>query len=457
MRSKRNVVNGDSYLKIPAGFSIGAASSAFQVEGGWNASDKSMSNLDHIYRAGSKMVADTSCNSYYHWEEDVELMAEIKLQHYRFSLSWPRILPTASPENISEDGVKYYNNVIDALSSKGITPFVTIYHWDHPYILESFGGWANESMIDYFVDYARVVFREFGSKVRFWSTVNEPTEYSVIVGSSGANELVYSCVHNMLKAHAKVYHMYNEEFRKTQNGQIGIVAVSHYFYPSMQNDTEIARIAYEFHGGWTINPIFSKDGDYPAVMKQYVKTLPKFSSEWIDLIRGSSDYLGLNYYASYLSRRNPNKTSAKPAINFRNRHWPRAVNGWQSVHAKGFGDLLRFIKETYDNPPVYILENGIATDKSLYDLQREEYLYDHMKEMLLAINRDGCNVKAYTVWSLLDNFEWLQGYKFPYGLVSVDFNHPNRTRTLKWSALWLANTTTRGELVDKTSFDSYLL
>ncbi|XP_011297532.1 myrosinase 1-like [Fopius arisanus] len=460
----RLVKNENANLKIPDEFSIGAATSAFQVEGGWTGTDRGMSNLDNMTLANSiGYDARIASDSYHKWKEDVQLMKTIGLHYYRFSLSWSRILPTGLSKRISQDGVTYYNNLIEELMSKGIEPYVTIYHWDHPAVFESFGGWLNETMVDYFVDYAQVAFREFGSRVKFWSTVNEPNEYCKMIYSKPRD--VCLCVHNMLKAHARVYHLYKHDFYSTQRGKIGIVFVTHYYYSSVKNDALSPRLMYEYDGGWIANPIFSKDGDYPAMMKKAEEErmeweklssprLPEFSQYWIDLLRGSWDYLGLNHYSSYLVSKNSNDHSYYEE---KNPDWPVASNQWQNVVPQGFGDLLRFIKETYDNPPVYVLENGVSSFTGLNDMERIRYLHDYMKEMLLAIHRDGCNVKGYTIWSLLDNFEWGVGYSHRYGLVEVDFNHENRTRTPRLSSQWLQKVIAKRELISPEDFKPFSL
>ena len=229
-------------------------------------------------------------------------------------------MPNGVANNVSEDGIRYYNDLIDELRAKGLEPFVTIYHFDHPQIFEKMGGWANELMIDWFADYARVVFRELGPKIKFFSTINEPVEINTIPSKSilystilALLEIVYFhnflpivfnrsqyeqylSVHNILKAHAKVYHIYDKEFRPIQNGKIGMVQHCLYFYGANASDTLTPDIAFQYECGWVAHPIYSRDGDYPKVMRDRIdensriqgwprSKLPKFTEEEIEYIK----------------------------------------------------------------------------------------------------------------------------------------------------------------------------
>ncbi|XP_063993314.1 myrosinase 1-like [Diachasmimorpha longicaudata] len=475
------------YMKLPPGFTIGSASSAYQVEGGWNASDKGESVWDWFTHEKNELILDRSngdiaCDTYHKYKEDVAIMKDIGLKHYRFSLSWTRILPKGHSHYISKTGLQYYHNLIDELLKNEIEPMVTIYHWDHPEFMGRYGSWTNSLMVDWFADYARVVFKELGPKVKFWITVNEPNNYCE--QSSGGKRQApgmdlpfsgsYLCLHNLLKAHARAYHIYDEEFRPSQKGQIGIVMPCRHNFPETEADSEAAKIAFEFDCGWSAHPIFSKEGDYPEVMKKRIRRnseleglpfsrLPKFTRYWIDMIRGSSDYFGLNHYTSKMVKALPRKKGS-PYVQdsgvrvFLNDSWEISPTDWLAVVPEGLGGVLRDIKEAYDNPPVYVLENGVSSYATINDYNRIEFLYGYMKSMLEAINRDGCNVKVYTVWSLLDNFEWDRGYSERFGLLQVDFNDPNRTRTPRLSTRWLKEVIAKRELIpfDKTDLKKQL-
>ncbi|XP_063990557.1 myrosinase 1-like [Diachasmimorpha longicaudata] len=466
----------EDYLKFPPGFSIGSASSAYQVEGAWNVSGKTPSVWDWFTHKKDSTVmdqatGDIACDSYHKYKEDIAMMKDIGFRHYRFSLSWTRILPTGFPDKISQEGLQYYKDLIDEVRRQGMEPFVTIYHWDHPEFMNRLGSWTNELMVEYYAEYARIVFRELGSRVKVWATLNEPEQncrlgFAKDVHAPGINLPYfgeYLCLHNYLKAHARAYQIYNEEFRAEQGGQVGIVHLCEHFFPQPSHDLETSRIGFECGCGWATHPIFSKEGNYPQVMRERVNgnskleglpfsRLPKFSPDWIKRIRGSSDFLGINVYTAREVRAMPREKNGIWPNDFGteliiNETWP--VNtAWLRVIPQALGEILRRIRDVYDNPPVYIMENGATSAKGVNDYNRIEYLHDYMKEMLLAINRDGCNVKGYTIWSFLDSFEWSEGYTDLFGLVEVDFTDPNRKRTPRLSTKWLKKIMQKGRLIN---------
>ncbi|XP_058794909.1 myrosinase 1-like [Phymastichus coffea] len=451
---------------FPDGFLIGTASSSYQVEGAWNESGKSENLWDYLVHHSSEKILDRSngdvaCDSYHKYKEDIKLMSDIGINHYRFSLSWSRILPTGYTDYINKDGIQYYHNILDELEKYGIKPFITLYHWDHPQSLERLGGWTNEIMADLFADYALLVFKEFAARVKFFSTINEPyifckagyrtVDFAPSLNLSSWGE--YLCMHNMLKGHALAYHIYDKEFRKQYGGKIGIITPCFHYYSKNNNDLESSEVAFEFQCGWGANPIFSKNGDYPELMKRKLalksklegrrkSKLPSFSKEWIQYIKGSSDYFGLTHYTTYLVEPLLNNSNTQvqddaDLIYSIDDQWLSAQSPWLKIVPRGLADILRKIKDKYDNPPVYILENGVSDANTINDTMRIFYLHAYMNEMLTAMKRDKCNVKVYTVWSFLDSFEWNRGYVDKFGLVSVNFNDPNRTRTPKKSAMWL--------------------
>ncbi|XP_044013867.1 myrosinase 1-like [Aphidius gifuensis] len=459
-------ISGESNLKFPEEFKIGVGGSAYQTEGAWNIDGKSPSNWDVFSHNKNNSIVDgengdVATDSYHKYKEDIKILKDTGFQFYRLSLSWSRILPAGVDNITNNKGIQHYKNVLDELHKNGIEPFVTIYHWDHPDVLDQTGGWLNETIVDHFVNYAKIVFQEFGSRVKFWTTINEPIAYCYWGYGKGAFPIgkeepslskAYRCGYNMLQAHAKVYHLYNDTFR-INNSQIGIVNSCWNFYSIDKNDTESSDIAFQYNCGWLSHPIFTENGDYPDVMIKRINEnsqleglstsrLPILTPQLIQEIKNTADYFGLNYYTSRIS-----ESIKKSSVNgwfedsgikiSENKSWPVDSASWLQIVPKGLGDLLRKIKNEYNNPPIYILGNGLATDLSHNDTSRINYLYSHMEETLLAINRDGCNIKGYTVWSLLDNFEWLDGYTKSYGIVHVDHQNLNRPRSPRLSVTWL--------------------
>ncbi|XP_043267847.1 myrosinase 1-like isoform X2 [Venturia canescens] len=460
---KHDVAN---YLRFPEGFVIGASTAAHQIEGSWNATGKGISIWDHYTHADSSRImnhdnADIACDSYNKYKQDIQLLKELGFDAYRFSISWTRILPTGFSNTVNRPGIEHYKNLIDELLANGIEPIVTMLHWDHPQSMEDLGGWTNEKMIDWFVDYARILFQELGPKVKKWVTMNEPEAHCVkgySLGDHAPGKKVhgiaeYLCTHNALKAHASVYRLYQNQFKSLQNGIIGLSFNMMNYYPKNPNvDQTAADTAFTFGNGWMFHPIFSATGDYPEIIKKLVaensarqgfqrSRLPEFTTEWVNKIRGSADFLGLNHYTSWLVE--SGATGSVPSFlhdrgisRSPDPAWEKASSTWLNVVPEGFGDLLRKIASDYGNPVIYVLENGVSDRGETLDLFRIRYYHDYVKSMLIAMNRDHVNVKGYFVWSLLDNFEWDMGYSECFGIVKVNFTDPERQRTPKESALW---------------------
>ncbi|XP_046748528.1 myrosinase 1-like isoform X1 [Diprion similis] len=450
-------------LTFPSGFRVGTASASYQVEGAWNVSDKGENVWDHWTHNHPELITDgrngdVACNSYYKYKEDVALIKQIGFDYYRFSVSWSRVLPTGFANVISEDGLQYYKNLTAELVANGIEPVVTIYHWDHPQVIEDMGGWTNELIVDWFVDYARILFEALGDSVKRWITINEPDTFceSGYEGTTKAPGKVisgigkYLCGHNVLKAHAKTYRLYDEEFRESQQGEVSIVLALSSFIATNSSDTESVETAFQFNCGWMAHPLYF--GDYPEIMKTRValvseyqgyprSRLPEFSDEWIAIINGTNDYFGVNHYSANLVYPDPAEelgvyridSGVIRTIDF---SWPATASNWFYVYPPGFGVLLRWIRDEYNNPPVWITENGYSDSGQLDDYDRISYYYDYIREMLIALKRDGCNVEAYTVWSILDNFEWHAGYTERFGITHVEFDDADTNRTAKLSQNW---------------------
>ena len=296
----------DEYLKFPPNFLFGAATAAYQIEGAWNVSDKGESTWDRFVHDGRSRVynnetGDVAANSYYQYKEDVAILKMLGFNSYRFSVSWPRILPTGFSNNISKDGVQYYHNVIDELIANNIEPILTIYHWDHPQVLEDMGGWLNDEMVDWFGDYARVIFREYGSKVNKFIPINEPIAickngYSLGIHAPGKTLHgigEYLCMHNVLKSHARAYRIYEAEFKNMYGGQVGVLINLSAYMPQNPDSADAAETSFQFNVGWSMHPIYSKKGDYPLVMKELVGN-KSAEQGYMNLVYPRSMQSGLN-------------------------------------------------------------------------------------------------------------------------------------------------------------------
>ncbi|XP_077288602.1 myrosinase 1-like [Arctopsyche grandis] len=460
------VVKGE-VRKFPDTLSFGVATAAYQIEGAWNVSDKGESIWDHFTHTTDTIKdrsnGDLACDSYNQHKRDIEMVKELGVDYYRFSISWTRILPDGFSNRLSQDGIVYYDTLINDLIAANITPFVTIYHWDLPQRLQDLGGWTNPMMADFFTDFAKVAFEAFGDRVKSWLTFNEPwvvclegygsVTKAPALGMTGIAE--YMCAHNLLKAHAKAYHLYDDVYRPIQKGRVGLSLNTNWHEPATQSptDLEAAERAMQFYLGWFGHPVFSREGDYPQVMKDRIaqnslaqgyprSRLPEFTSEEISYIKGTHDFFGLNHYTTTLVRM-PKKVLEGPSFYdidlgteiFRDPAWPGSASFWLKVVPWGFRNLLNWIKKNYNNPEIIVFENGFSDIDNKNDTDRISYYNKYLNALLDAIE-DGCNVSAYTAWSLMDNFEWLEGYTERFGLYYVDFNDPKRPRTAKASALY---------------------
>ncbi|XP_055010701.1 lactase-like a [Boleophthalmus pectinirostris] len=391
-------------------------------------------------------------------------MKDMKLNHYRFSISWPRILPNGlKNEQINEKGLKYYDDLINMLLENKITPVVTLYHWDLPQLLqERYGGWQNGSMINYFNDFANLCFEKFGNKVKYWITFNNPWSIAVEGYETGEHAPglklrgvgAYKAAHNIIKAHAKVWHTYDTQWRSKQKGMVGISLTADWGEPvdsTNQRDIEAADRYMQFSLGWFASPVFY--GDYPQVMKEYIgrksgqqglglSRLPVFTPQEKSYVKGTCDFLGVGHFTTrYVTQRN--QPSALGDSYFTDRDlaelvdpvWPDPGSEWLYAVPWGFRRMLNFIKSQYGNPMVYVTENGVSEKMMCTDLcddWRIHYYKDYINEMLKAV-KDGVNVKGYTAWSLLDNFEWDEGFSERFGLFYVDFSSKNKPRYPKAS------------------------
>ncbi|XP_047319440.1 beta-glucosidase 12-like [Impatiens glandulifera] len=463
---------------FPRDFVFGTASSAYQFEGATKEDGKGPNIYDIFTHKFPEKILDRSngdvADDFYHrYKGDVELMNIIGMNAFRFSISWARILPRGKLSGgVNKAGITFYNNLINQLLSTGIQPFVTIFHWDLPQALEDeYGGFLSPHIVDDFKDFAELCFKEFGDRVKHWITMNEPWAYSYggydggliapgrcsawmnagcPAGDSGTEPYIVS--HNLIISHAAAVKVYKDKYQGYQKGQIGITLVCFWAHPfsNTKADKEAAQRAIDFMYGWFINPIVH--GKYPNIMKKLLgKRLPTFTQEQVKLIKGSYDFIGLNYYItryainvpsansvnlSYTTDAQVNFTTSRNGISIGK---PTGVPGFY-VYPKGLTELLIYTKEKYNDPIIYITENGMGdqnnetTKEGIKDPQRISFYQRHLVAVENAI-KDGVNVKGFFCWALMDNFEWNSGYTMRFGLVYVDYKDGLK-RYLKSSALW---------------------
>ncbi|XP_030532489.1 beta-glucosidase 11 [Rhodamnia argentea] len=463
------VFGADTYSRhdFPPGFVFGSGTSAYQVEGAANEDGRTPSVWDTFAHAGfaNGATGDVACDGYHKYKEDVQLMVETGLDAYRFSISWSRLIPHGRGP-VNPKGLRYYNNLIDELTKNGIQPHVTLYHFDLPQELEDeYGGWVSNKIVEEFTAYADVCFREFGDRVRYWSTVNEPNIFSIggydqgIVppkrcsppfgfnctkGNSSSEP--YLVVHNILLAHASVAKLYREKYKVRQQGFIGLSVYAFGIYP-LTNSTEdlsAAQRANDFFIGWLMHPLIY--GDYPRVMKQNVGSrLPAFTPLESKQVKGSTDFLGLIYYTSITIEDESSSLEEEPR-DFNRDMAVRLITGGNPsqyfempIMPEGLQQALEYFKQVYGNPPLLIYENGQRTPRNttMQDTERISYIHAHIGAVLDSL-RNGSNTIGYFTWSFLDVLEVLDGYESSFGHYFVDLDDLDLKRYPKLSAGWYA-------------------
>ncbi|KAJ8709654.1 hypothetical protein PYW08_009658 [Mythimna loreyi] len=458
--------------KLPEGLQFGAATASFQVEGGWNASDKSPSIWDTFCEIPGKIKDGTdgrdTCKSYEYYQRDIEMLKFLGVDFYRFSISWPRVLPTGFADKISKDGIGYYSKLVDELLANGIEPVATLYHWDLPQSLQDLGGWANPLIADWFEDYARVLYDALGDRVKLWLTLNEPKQFAIYgygteafapnINSPGIGD--YMAVKNLLLAHARAWHLYDKEYRQKQNGSCGITIASDFSEGASDSpaDIEAGNLALDFEIGFYSHPIFSSTGGFPeSVVKRVAERsaaqgfprsrLPELTKDEIEFIRGTSDFYGFNHYSTRFYTAAdykpgmfdvPSYNDDVGAVSGRG-DYVTAPNGYTTKISAGIRKALNWIKDSYNSPEIMIFENGYGDFGGIDDFDRIDYYKEYLDAILDAIEVDGCRITKYTAWSLMDNFEWSQGLSVKFGLFEVDYEDEKRTRRPKTSALWYRN------------------
>ncbi|XP_028847202.1 lactase-phlorizin hydrolase-like [Denticeps clupeoides] len=447
------------------GFAWSVSTSSYQIEGGWRSDGKGLSIWDKFahtpLRVWNDDTGDIACDSYNKIAEDVDMLKRLKVTHYRFSISWPRVLPDGTNRFINEAGLNYYHRLVDALLAVNIQPQVTLYHWDLPQALQDHGGWENETVVERFKEYADVIFKNLGHKVKFWITINEPYNVANIGHGYGTaapgisfrpGTLPYIVAHNLLKAHAEAWHLYNDKYRAEQGGIISITINSDWAEPRnpyKQEDIDAARRVIQFYIGWFAHPVFN--GDYNDVMKTVIRErslaaglaksrLPEFTPAEVERIKGTYDYFGFNHYTTVLAFKVDYKNlqhydADRGAGTIADRAWLDSGSSWLKVTPVGFRKILNFIKDEYGNPPIYITENGISErgPMDLNDEHRTHYYDNYINQALKAYLLDGVDIRGYTAWTLMDNLEWATGFEEKFGLFYVNRSDPSLPRIAKQS------------------------
>jgi len=428
-------------------FTWGTATASFQVEGAAFEDGKGLNIWDAFSHIEGKTfgghTGDVACDHYHRLEEDLDIMKSLGLKGYRFSVSWARIIPDGTGE-VNQKGIDFYNRLIDGLISRGIKPCMTLYHWDLPYALHLKGGWLNDDMPDIFANYAKVIKENFGDRVHDFITFNEPQVFVGCGYFEGKHAPGYSLSkaellrigHNVLKAHGRAV----IELRRGEPCRIGLSCASQPAIPVSEADKDAAREnyfqsnhpAFAFSDAYWLDPIFT--GKYPDWVYDYKEiNVPQITDEDMKLISQPIDFIGMNIYTGrYIKAGAYGAEIQSPKVGM-----TRNSIGWFiTPEALYWGPY--FYYERYKKP-VVITENGMAChdcvslDGKVHDPSRINYLHRYLQNLKKAAE-DGVEIDGYYVWSLMDNFEWSDGYNERFGIVYNDYE--TQQRIIKDSAYW---------------------
>ncbi|CAH2036363.1 unnamed protein product [Thlaspi arvense] len=443
----------------------------------------SLTDTQVCQKAGPDLSnGDTTSESYTRWQKDIDVMDELNATGYRFSFAWSRIIPGGKvSRGVNQGGLDYYHKLLDGLKEKNIEPFVTLFHWDLPQTLQDeYEGFLNRSIIDDFKDYADLCFREFGGKVKHWITINQlftvPTRgYALGTDAPGrcspaidercyagnSSTEPYIVAHNQLLAHATVVDLYRKNYSH-QGGKIGPVMITRWFLPYDETDQDCIDAAErmkEFFFGWFMGPLVN--GTYPQIMIDTVgERLPEFSDYEKELVKGSYDFLGLNYYFTQYAQPADNPFTspehnalmdARAKLTYKNSRGEvigplfslnkddETKNAY--YYPRGIYYVMDYFKNISNNPIIYVTENGLSSrseetrEETVADSKRIDYLCSHLCFLRKVIKERGVNVKGYFAWSLGDNYEFGQGFTVRFGLSYVNWTDLY-DRNLKDSGKW---------------------
>ena len=428
----------ESPSPFAADFVWGVATASYQIEGAYDEDGRAMSIWDTFSRVPGAIdngdTGDVACDHYHRWREDFDLLDEIGANAYRFSIAWPRVIPGGTGA-VNSKGIDFYSALVDDLLERGITPFVTLYHWDLPQAMQDRGGWPARDTAYAYADYAAVVVKALGDRVTNWTTFNEPLcsawlghlEGSMAPGIKDITAAVPAGFHLHL-AHGLGMQAIRAEAKLAPHA--GIVVNLSPTAPATDRPEDVAAaVRADGHTNrWWLDPLFGRG--YPSDMVECYGVEPPVQGNDLETIAQPLDYLGVNYYFREVVVDDP----TKPGPKVRGVRVPGAHEthmGWE-VYAKGLEDILVRVAEDYQPAEIYITENGSAfpdvveADGSINDVDRVNYLVGHL-EAVAAAKRRGAPIKGYFAWSLLDNFEWAYGYDKRFGLVRVDYTTQERT------------------------------
>jgi len=440
---------------FPKSFLWGAAAASYQIEGAWNEDGKGPSIWDEFCHRGGKVwgghSGDVACDHYHRWKEDVAIMKELGLKAYRLSVSWPRVMPKGYGK-INPKGLAFYDKLVDGLLKAGVEPWITLFHWDLPQGVQDKGAWLNPDIPDYFADYTKAVVDKLGDRVKNWMTFNEP---QCFVGLGYGTGIHAPGEHLSMRDILQMYFQFHRAHGKSvqairANSKlkpfIGMAPCSGAMVPETETkkNVDAARKAMFASGdaknpfvniSWIMDPVIF--GKYPADgLKNYEGLLPEITDADLKLISQKIDFIGCNCYTGSIIKAGKD---GKPETVREPVGRPRGHLDWLAVEPDALYWLVRFFNERYGDKPLVITENGfcnldwVALDGKVHDPQRIDQSHRYLRGLKRAAS-EGVPVAGYFHWSIMDNFEWAEGYRARFGMVHVDFE--TQKRTFKDSALW---------------------
>ena len=427
--------------QFPPSFTWGVATSAFQIEGAAAEDGKGPSIWDTFCQQPGKIIdssnGDIACDHYHRYADDVDLMAALNIDAYRFSIAWSRVQPEGKGA-WNEKGFDFYDRLLDALARKGLAAHLTLYHWDLPQGLQNDGGWLARDTCHHFADYAQEVVRRFGDRVQTIATHNEPWcttnlgygNGQFAPGVADAKSAV-QVSHHLLLSHGLALQAMRAGGTKAK---LGIVLNQWTADPATDSeaDRQLARLEYARSVEWFMDPLFK--GRYPELaLEAHGANSPVIFENDFNDIGQALDFLGVNYYTRAFCSAEIPPRKPQGGLGFTDMDW--------EIYPQGLTDLLLGLQREYRLPPIYITENGMANADRLVnghvaDAERIDYVRSHLAALAAAMQQ-GVDVRGYFLWSLLDNFEWNSGYLKRFGIVHVDYE--TQRRTLKDSANWYRN------------------
>jgi beta-glucosidase len=429
---------------FPENFLWGCAAASYQIEGARDADGKGRSIWDTLCeRPGAIKNGDSgqfACDHYNRWEEDLDIIKNLGIGAYRFSISWPRVFPQGRG-SVNAKGLDFYDRLVDGMLARGITPCATCYHWDLPQALEDKGGWRERATSEAFAEYCRVVAERLGDRVEMWFTLNEPVcswYMGHVIGRHAPGAKEPEQVHRQVMHHLHLAHGLGA--RALREGaskpiRVGLVHNPYTCEPFFESAENInsARKLFEEKNAWILDPVMK--GRYPeAEWQRLGDDVPRIKDGDLEIINASVDFLALNLY----SMPNVVRAELNEPVRDREKQYPRTDFDWP-VTPDGLYWTLRFANEIYNPETLYITENGccypdeVNKDGLVEDYARVEYLRGYLKGLHRSVD-EGIPVKGYFIWSILDNFEWAEGYSKRFGIVHV--NYETQKRTPKASAEW---------------------